>query len=101
MRSAYWKILWRRRCQGHTAVCGRGNFQSTRQRHGETCRAFSHRLRDAFDNLLARQHDTDVTMLSGHLLRDDFADSLLDSILHRQLRERIANTTDVSFLEPR
>ena len=81
--------------------CLLGSFQWTRQRHGETCGAFSHRLRDAFDNLLARQRDTDVTMVSGRLLRDHFADSLLDSILRRQLRERIANTPDVSFLELR
>ena len=81
--------------------CLLGSFQSTRQRHGETCRAFSHRLRDAFDNLLARHCDTDVTMVSGRVLRDHFADSLLDSILRRQLRERIANTPDVSFLELR
>ena len=66
-----------------SVLCLLGSSQSTRQRHGETCRAFSHRLRDAFDNLLARQHDTDVTMVSRRVLCDHFADSLLDLILPR------------------
>ncbi|RUS77159.1 hypothetical protein EGW08_015082 [Elysia chlorotica] len=81
--------------------CLLGAFHATRQRQGEGIRAFSHRLRDVFDALLGRQRDTGVEVMSGRLLRDHFADSLLDSILRRQLRERIANNADVSFLELR
>ena len=78
-----------------------GVLQATRQRQGESSRAFSHRLREAFDTLQARQRETDATIDSSCLLRDYFSESLQDSILRRQLRERIATDPEVTFLELR
>ena len=78
-----------------------GLFQATRQRQGESSRAFLHRLREAFDTLQARQRETDATINSSRLLRDHFSESLQGSILCRQLRERIAPDPEVTFLEPR
>ncbi|GFO36959.1 Pol polyprotein [Plakobranchus ocellatus] len=73
-----------------------GNLYATRQRQGESCTAFSHRPREAYDTLIARQRDMGVTASDSRLLRDHFADSLVDSILRRQLRERLACNADVT-----
>ena len=81
----------RRSCGERSSVASlQGVFQATRQRQGESSWAFSHRLREAFDTLQARQRETDTTIDSSCLLRDHSSENLQDSILCCQLRERIA-----------
>ncbi|KAK3799864.1 hypothetical protein RRG08_014536 [Elysia crispata] len=107
----------RRRCQGHAAVPGtRGGARDTRRFVGEEVKAAwsaqrcetEQEKRGILWSHLGEEVRRDLTcLLDGdtrdpqRMLFDHFEDSLLDSILRRQLRERIANTPDVSFLELR
>lgn len=78
-----------------------GVFQATRQRRSEGVKAFSHRLREAFDDLKTRQRETGATVVGPRILRDHFVESLTDHILRRQLRQVVAAEPGLSFLELR
>lgn len=62
---------------------------STQQYHGETIRAYSHRLRSLYDKLTKRQIVLGETKSEEKVLRDHFINSLSDLTLIRYLREQV------------
>ena len=78
-----------------------GLFLTVHQHVSETVRAYSHRLQAAFDALLARQTCLSVALTDAVILRDHFAENLLDPLLRKYLREETHKYPRTSFLDLR
>ena len=76
-------------------------FNQVEQTPGETVRAYSHRLNDAYRALTSRQRDLGLSVTEHCYLRDSFVENLGNKPVGRILREKVFDNPAVSFLEIR
>lgn len=75
------------------------NFFSRKQRDGESLQEYSHALLSLMDQV--KQCSPDSVPQSDQLLRDQFAEHVLDSDLRRELKRLIRQKADMTMLEVR
>ena len=92
-----------RKCYGEkrTVPALRRVFYNIKQRKDETVRAFSHRLKDAFDAVINRQRDSGVDLCKMDELRDTFIENLRDRQTRRHLRDHLTSSPNSTFIEIR
>ena len=76
-------------------------FYNIKQRKDETVRAFSHRLKDAFDAVINRQRDSGMDLCKMDELRDTFIENLRDRQTRRHLRDHLTSSPNSTFIEIR
>ena len=74
-------------------------FYERKQRDSETLRAFSHSLRELLHHAL--KVDKKAVVDPDHTLRDQFANSVRDGMLRRELRKFVRKHPSISFLDVR
>ena len=74
-----------------------GYFLTLKQRKGETVRAFSHRLKEAFDAVTSRQRDSKIDLSPISELRDTFVENLRDRQTRRHLRGQLTSSPNATF----
>lgn len=75
------------------------NFFSRKQLDGESLQEYSHALLSLMDKV--KQCSPDSVPQSDQLLRDQFAEHVLDSDLRRELKRLVRQTPELSMLEVR
>ena len=92
-----------RKCYGEkrTVPALRRVFYNIKQRKDETVRAFSHRLKDAFDAVINRQRDSGMDLCKMDELRDTFIENLRDRQTRRNLRDHLTSSPNSTFIEVR
>ena len=92
-----------RKCYGEirTIPALRRVFYNTKQRKDETFRAFSPRLKDAFDALINRQRDSGVDQSKMSELRNTFVENLRDKQTRQHLRDQLTSSLNATFNEIR
>ncbi|KAK3794257.1 hypothetical protein RRG08_039038 [Elysia crispata] len=92
-----------RKCYGEkrTVPALRRVFYNIKQRKDETVRAFSHRLKDAFDAVINRQRDSGMDLCKMDELRDTFIENLRDRQTRRHLRDHLTSSPNSTFIEIR
>ncbi|KAK3749159.1 hypothetical protein RRG08_012731 [Elysia crispata] len=92
-----------RKCYGEkrTVPALRRVFCNIKQRKDETVRAFSHRLKDAFDAVINRQRDSEIDLSPMDELRDTFVENLRDRQTRRHLRDQLTSSPNATFNEIR
>ena len=92
-----------KRCYGEkrTLPALKRAFLNTKQRKDEGVRAFSHRLKEAFDAVTSRQRDTEIETSPTSELRDTFVEHLRDKQTRRHLRGQLTSSPNATFIEMR
>ncbi|KAK3703480.1 hypothetical protein RRG08_024784 [Elysia crispata] len=92
-----------RKCYGEkrTVPALRRVFYNTKQRKDEGVRAFSHRLKEAFDAVTSRQRDNEIDLSPISELRDNFVENLRDRQTRRHLRGQLSSSPNATFNEIR
>ena len=92
-----------RKCYGEkrTVPALRRVFYNTKQRKDEGVRAFSHRLKEAFDAVTSRQRDNEIDLSPITELRDTFVENLRDRQTRRHLRGQLTSSPNATFNEIR
>ena len=92
-----------KRCYGEkrTLPALKRAFLNTKQRKDEGVRAFSHRLKEAFDAVTSRQRDTEIEPSPTSELRDTFVENLRDKQTRRHLRGQLTSSPNATFNEIR
>ena len=92
-----------RKCYGEkrTVPALRRVFHNTKQRKDEGVRAFSHRLKEAFDAVTSRQRDNEIDLSPISELRDTFVENLRDRQTRRHLRSQLTSSPNATFNEIR
>ncbi|KAK3732679.1 hypothetical protein RRG08_041038 [Elysia crispata] len=67
----------------------------------EGVRAFSHRLKEAFDAVTSRQRDSKIDLSPISELRDTFVENLRDRQTRRHLRDHLTSSPNATFIEMR
>ena len=88
-----------KRCYGEkrTLPALKRAFLNTKQRKDEGVRAFSHRLKEAFDAVTSRQRDTEIEPSPTSELRDTFVENLRDKQTRRHLRGQLTSSPNATF----
>ena len=92
-----------KRCYGEkrTLPALKRAFLNTKQRKDEGVRAFSHRLKEAFDAVTSRQRDSEIDLSPISELRDTFVENLRDRQTRRHLRGQLTSSPNATFNEIR
>ena len=92
-----------RKCYGdkRTVPALRRVFYNTKQRKDEGVRAFSRRLKEAFDAVTSRQRDSEIDLSPISELRDTFVENLRDRQTRRHLRGQLTSSPNATFNEIR
>ena len=92
-----------KRCYGEkrTLPALKRAFLNTKQRKDEGVRAFSHRLKEAFDAMTSRQRETEIEPSPTSELRDTFVENLRDKQTRRHLRGQLTLLPNATFNEIR
>ena len=92
-----------KRCYGEkrTLPALKRAFLNTKQRKDEGVRAFSHRLKEAFDAVTSRQRDSEIDLSPISELRDTFVENLRDRQTRRHLRGQLSSSPNATFNEIR
>ena len=75
-----------------------GIFQRVTQHNTEPIRAYSHRLHEAFQSLIARQKSLSVSLTDELILKDHFDENLADGVLRSYLNEKLFENPAITFL---
>lgn len=76
-------------------------FYQVNQHECETVRAYSHRLKRAFDQLQCRQRQLENRPLEEYVLRDQFIAQLQSTLLRKKLKELVYERKSVTFFDVR
>ena len=95
------EIIKRRYGEKRTLPALKRAFLNTKQRKDEGVRAFSHRLKEAFDAVTSRQRDTEIEPSPTSELRDTFVENLRDRQTRRHLRGQLTSSPNATFNEIR
>ena len=78
-------------------------FYDRKQKEGESLRVFSHALMEILDKIMSRDEKGQKVHISDRnvVLRDQFAENVRDAPLRRELKRRLRDEPDITFLELR